>query len=189
MKRILAAAVAALSLTALAGGLKIGTVDMMLLVRNHPSYESNKELLKSTEKDYQKELDAMQSTLQDIQDEGKSVADELKNPMLSEAAKKASEKKIMDIQQRFVRQQQELRKKAMDNQEALSKLEARLLKSQAEDLKKRIARFAEREDYDLVMESAAALWAKSDLDVTDEILTDMNVDPKAARAKDKDEGK
>ena len=77
----------------------------------------------------------------------------------------------------------------MDNQEALSKLEARLLKSQAEDLKKRIARFAEREDYDLVMDSAAALWAKSDLDVTDEILKDMNVDPKAARAKDKDEGK
>ena len=179
----------ALCAAAAFGDVKIGTVDMMVLVRNHKSYDTNKKMLQDSEKDYQKELDAMQSTLQDIQDEGKSVADELKNPMLSEAAKKASEKKIMDIQQRLVRQQQELRKKAMDNQEALSKLEARLLKSQAEDLKTRIARFAEREDYDLVMDSAAALWAKSDLDVTDEILKDMNVDPKAARAKDKDEGK
>lgn len=183
MKKLIAIALAAVSVAASAG-LKIGTVDMMLLVRNHPAYESNRDLLKNTEKDYQKELDSMQSVLQDLQEEGRKVADELKNPMLTENAKKDSEKKIMDIQQRFVRQQQEIRRKAMENQEALTKLEARLLKSQADELKKRVSKFAEKEGYDIIVDSAAAIWATKSLDVTDAILKDMNVDPKAARAKE-----
>lgn len=183
MKKLIAIALAAVSVAASAG-LKIGTVDMMLLVKNHPSYESNRELLKNTEKDYQKELDSMQSVLQDLQDEGKKVADELRNPMLTENAKKDSEKKIMDIQQRYVRQQQEIRRKAMENQEALTKLETRLLKLQADELKKRISTYAEKEGYDLILDSAAALWTTKSLDVTDAILKDMNVDPKAARAKE-----
>ena len=189
MKKLLTAALAALALSASAG-LKIGTVDMMLLVRNHPNYETNRNLLKDTEKDYQKELDEMQGVLSDIQDEGKALADELKNPMLAEAAKKTAEKKIMDVQQRYVRQQQELRKKAMNNQEELSKLEARLLKGQADDLKKRIAKFAADNDYDLVVDAAAAIYHKDSLDVTDAVLKEMGVDPKAARAKESaNEGK
>ena len=47
MKKIMLAAVLAAAVTAF-GDLKIGTVDMFILVRNHASYESNKELLKST---------------------------------------------------------------------------------------------------------------------------------------------
>jgi Skp family chaperone for outer membrane proteins len=77
----------------------------------------------------------------------------------------------------------------MRNQQELSDLEARLLKSQADDLKKRIAAFAEKNGYDLVVDAAAALYSGRGLDVTDEILKTMNVDPKKAKAKEKDEGK
>ena len=45
--------VAAIAATA---AMKVGSVDLMLLVRNHPNYDSNKALLKSTDKDYQKKL-------------------------------------------------------------------------------------------------------------------------------------
>ena len=180
----------ALALCAAAfGGTKIGTVDMMLLVRNHPSYDANKKLLQGTEKDSQKELDGMKAALDEIQEEGRKLADELKNPMLSEAAKKTAENKIMDVQQRFIRKQQELRNEAMKSQQRLSELEARLLKAQAEDLKARIRKFADKEDYDLIVDSAAALFAQKDLDVTDEILKSMDVDPKVARAKESDESK
>ncbi len=188
MKKI--AAIAIMSLAAsLYADIKVGTVDMMLLVRNHPSYESNRDYLRSTERDYQKNLDAMQSVLEDLQDEGQKLAEELKNPMLSESAKQKAEKEIMDVQRRYVKQQQDLRKKAMENQQQLSEAEARLLKSQADDLKKRITKFAEANGYDLVLDGAAAVYHSSALDVTDAILKDMGVDPKEARAKEQNEGK
>ena len=41
--------------------MKVGTVDLMLLVRNHPNYDSNKALLTSTDKDYQKKLEGVKA--------------------------------------------------------------------------------------------------------------------------------
>lgn len=188
MKKLMMAGLMVAAATAF-GGLKVGTVDMMLLVRNHPSYETNKKYLQETEKDYQKELEAMRTELETLQDEGRKLADELKNPMLAEAAKQKAEKSILDVQQRYVRRQQELRTAAVKKQQQLSDAEARMLKAQAEDLKARIGKFAEKKGYDLIVDSAAAIYAGKDLDVTDEILAAMNVDPKEARAKEKNEGK
>ena len=175
--------------TAAFGAMKVGTVDMTLLVRNHRSYESNKKYLQNTEKKYQQELDAMKTELDELQEEGRKLADELRNPMLAEAAKQKAEKSIVDIQQRFVRKQQELRTAAMKKQQQLGEAEAGMLKVQAEDLKAQIAKFAEKAGYDLIVDSAATLYAGKGLDVTDEILKAMDVDPKEARAKEKNEGK
>ncbi len=44
---VLAAAAAA------SADMKVGTVDMMALVKNHRNYETNRNILQSTEKDYQ----------------------------------------------------------------------------------------------------------------------------------------
>ena len=41
--------------------MKVGYVDLLLLVRNHPNYDSNKALLTSTDKDYQKKLEGIKS--------------------------------------------------------------------------------------------------------------------------------
>ena len=56
MKKLVFAVMAAAAMAASAET-KIGTVDMLLLVRNHPNYDTNKTLLMSTEKDYQKKLE------------------------------------------------------------------------------------------------------------------------------------
>ncbi len=56
-------------------------------------------------------------------------------------------------------------------------------------MKKRIADFAKKNDYDLVLDSSAAIYSDKDMDVTDAVLEEMGVDPKAARAKEKNEGK
>ena len=53
---LVAAVVAAATVSAEA---KFGMVDMVLLVRNHPSYDANKELLTSTDKDFQKFVDPL----------------------------------------------------------------------------------------------------------------------------------
>ena len=188
MKRIILVAAVAASAAAF-GDLKIGTVDMMALVRNHPSYETNKSLLQSTEKDYQRRLDGIKAELETLQNEGKKLADELKSPMLAATAKTKIENDLVKVQEDFMAKQQKLRSEAMHNQQELSDLEARLLKTQAADLKKRIGEFAEKNGYDLVIDASAAIFSKKSYDVTPQVLKAMGVDPKAAAAKEKNEGK
>jgi Skp family chaperone for outer membrane proteins len=187
MKKTIAALAAAAAMSVFAD-MKVGVVDMMLLVKNHPGYEANKTLLTNTEKDYKKRLETMKTELEAIQEEGRKLADELRNPMLSAAAKTKAESDIAGVQTRFMQQQQKMRNEALRNQQELSDLESRLLKAQADDLRKRIAVFASKNGYDLILDSTAALFAK-DMDVTDGVLKAMDVDPKAARAAAEDEGK
>ena len=86
MKTVMIAICAALSLSALAD-MKIATVNMVDLVKLHPSYETNKALLKSTDKDYKAKLDKRQDEIKAIADEGKKAQEDLSNPMLSASAK------------------------------------------------------------------------------------------------------
>lgn len=188
MKKTIALAAIAASSLAFAD-LKIGMVDMMVLVRNQSQYETNKQLLLSTEKDYQKRLDAMKADMDAMQEEGKKLADEYRNPMLSQSAKTKLENEIMALQQKLVAQQQKLRSEAMRNQQDLGDLEARLLKAQADDIKKRVNDFATKNGYDCILESTVAMFAKPELDVTDGVLKEMGVDPKTAKRSSDDEGK
>ncbi|HBO99547.1 MAG TPA: hypothetical protein DD637_06905 [Verrucomicrobia bacterium] len=168
--------------------MKIGTVDMLLLVRSHRSYESNKKFLAESEAACKTKLDAMKTDLLSVQNEGRKLADELRNPMLSDAAKKSLENRLVDIQNQFIKQQQEMRNEAMRGERELADTEARLLRIQADDIKKTINEFAAEAGYDLVLDGSAALYAKKAYDVTDGVLKKMGVDPAKAR-KPADKGK
>jgi Skp family chaperone for outer membrane proteins len=190
MKKAISLAAAALAAASACAELKIGTVEMMTLVRNHASYETNKKLLQDAERDYQKTLDKMKSDIDAIQDEGKKAADQAKNPMLSQAAKEKIEKDLLEIQNRFVGAQQKLRSEAMESQQKLQEFESRLLKITTDDIRRRVGAFAEKNGYDLIVESTVTAFAKKSLSVTDDILREMGVDPAKARGKEKsDEGK
>ncbi|MBQ5530970.1 MAG: OmpH family outer membrane protein [Kiritimatiellae bacterium] len=174
---------------AVAAAQNIVTADMVMLVRNHSSYQANKDLLTGMEKDYRKSLESMRDELEKIQEEGRKLSEELKNPMLSAAAKEKAEKDMSSVQQRYMALQQKMMNEAKQNQKTISDMEARLLKSQTDDLRKKVAEFAKEKGYDLVLDSSAALYAVAGLDVTDALLEYMGVDPKAARAKESDESK
>jgi Skp family chaperone for outer membrane proteins len=190
MKKIIAIAAVAVCASAFAE-LKIGTVDMMTLVRNHKSYETNKKLLQDAEKDYQKKLDAMRADIDAIQDEGKKIADQAKNPMLAQAQKDKIEKDLIEVQNRFVGAQQKLRSEAMESQQKLQEFETRLLKVTTDDIRAMVNKYAEKNGYDIIVESTVTAFAKKSLSVTDDLLKEMGVDPKNAKGKekDKDEGK
>ena len=188
MKKTIALA-AVMAAAAAFGGVKVGTVDMALLVRSHSSYETNKELLLGTEKDYRRQIDGMKAVLDEIQEEGQKLADELRNPMLSAAAKEKAEKDLVSVQRRFAQQEKKIREEAASSQQKLIELHDTLLKSQTADIRKRIAEFAKKNGYDLVIDASAAVFAAESMDVTDAVLKEMGVDPKVARAKEKDEGK
>ena len=167
--------------------LKLGIVDMMLLVKNHPNYDSNKTLLTSTDKDYQKKLEKIKSEGDGIQQEGKKLMEQMRNPMLTAKAKADIEKQLGDIQQKLMGIEQRYRSEAMRSRQDLQDLEARLLRTTTDDLKKRIAKYAAANGYDLIFDSNAAAYATGTLDVTDAMLKDLGVDPK--EAKGRDEGK
>ena len=176
MKKLILLTALAAATTAFAD-LKIGTVDMMSLVRNHSSYEPNKKLLTETEKDYTKKLDAMKTELDEIQEEGKNMTDQLRNPLLSQGSKTKLEKDLMDIQNKFITAQQRIRAEMLRSQQDLQDLEGRLLKATTEDLREKINTFASANKYDLIVDITAAPFASEKLDVTPAILKSMGVDP------------
>ena len=167
--------------------MKLGTVDMMLLVKNHPNYESNKTLLESTDKDYQKKLEGIKAEGDKLQDEGKKLMEQMRNPMLTAKAKADAEKELGDLQQKLMGMEQRYRNEAMRCRQDLQDLEGRLLKTTTDDLRKRINKYAEANGFDLVIDQTAAAFAKKSFDVTDDLLKGMGIDPKDAKGRD--EGK
>ena len=186
MKKLIFAMAVAMAMAASAE-MKFGTVDMLLLVRNHPNYDSNKALLTSTDKDYQKKLEGVKAEGDKLQEEGKKLMEQMRNPMLTAKAKADIEKQLGDIQQKLMGIEQRYRSEAMRCRQDLQDLEARLLRTTTDDLKKRIAKYAAANGYDLILDSNAAAYATSTLDVTDAMLKNLGVDPK--EAKGRDEGK
>lgn len=186
MKQLIIAAALAAALAA-GAETKVGTVDLMLLVRNHPDYERNKTFLSDKDKDGQKKLDEIKKEGDELQDEGKKLAEQFRNPMLAEKAKADIERQLLDIQQRLAKIEQSYRAEAMRIRQELQEDEARMLKSTTTDLRRRIEKFAEKGGYDLILDKNAAPYSRKAFDVTDDLLKDMGVEP--ANAKGRDEGK
>ncbi len=188
MKKLLTTLALAATMCASAE-LKIGTVSMIDLVRLHPNHESNKALVKSTDRDYKAKLDQQQSAAKAIAEEGKTVQADLMNPMLSASAKAEAQKKLEDIQRRFLGAQQELRAAAQHYQNELTDLETRLLKIETDDIRSKINAYAKANDYDVIADATMLAFARDSLDVTDEILKAMNVDPAKRKEKKSEETK
>lgn len=184
MKMIMTVAAIVAALT-VAAELKIGTVNMVDLVRLHPNHESNRALVKTTDSEYKAKLDAKQDELKEIADEGKKSQSDLQNPMLSTQARAAAQKKLEGIQKRFLDGQQEMRQMANRFQNDLGELESRLIKLETDDIRAKISAYAKENDYDLIADYTILAFAKESFDVTDEILKAMGVDP--AKRKEKKE--
>ena len=154
MKQLIIAAALAAALAA-GAETKVGTVDLMLLVRNHPDYERNKTFLSDKDKDGQKKLDEIKKEGEELQDEGKKLAEQFHNPILAEKAKADLERQLLDIQQRLAKIEQNYRVEAMRIRQELQEDEARMLKSTTTDLRRRIEKFAEKGGYDLILDKNA----------------------------------
>lgn len=192
MKQTIIAFVAALSITA-AADLKVATVNMVHLVELHPTHESNKALVKSTNDDYKAKLDAKQDALKALAEEAKKIYDDMQNPMLSTAAKADFQKKLESLQQKGSAARQELLRADQHYREEMNDLETRLIKLETSDIRAKISAYAKEKGYDLILDATMAAYANDSLDVTDDILRAMKVDPakrKTLKSKEKtSEGK
>ena len=179
---------AILSCLAAAADLKVGTVNMIHLVELHPTHESNKTLVKSSNDDYKAKLDAKQDALKAILDEARKIYDDMQNPMLSASAKADAQKKLDGMQQKVNAARQDLIRSEQSYRETMNDLETRLLKMETSDIRAKIAAYAKEKKLDLVIDSTMAAYAADALDVTDDILRAMKVDP-AKRKALKEKGK
>jgi Skp family chaperone for outer membrane proteins len=179
-KTIIALSIAAcLSVVA---DLKIGTVNMIHLVELHPTHESNKTLVKSSNDDYKAKLDAKQDALKSLLDDARKVYDDMQNPMLSASAKADAQKKLDGMQQKINAARQDLLRSEQNYRETMNDLETRLLKMETSDIRAKISAYAKEKKFDLIIDSTMAAYANDSLDVTDDILSAMNVDPAKRKA-------
>lgn len=183
MKRLAVFAAAAAVCSVALADMKIATVDMMVLMRNHSAYETNRKLLTDSQADSEKRLADQKKRLDDIEDEARRLGEEYRNPMLAASAKAKIEEKMADAQKRYLALQSKLRADAANDQRSLADMESSLLKSQAEDLRKIVARFAKDGGYDLVISADAVVFGGT-TDVTRQVLTAMGVDPDKARTRE-----
>jgi len=187
MKITVIALSTALCLSAFAD-LKMGTVNMLHLVELHPTHESNKTLVKSSNDDYKAKLDSKQDALKAMLDEARKVYEDMQNPMLSATAKADAQKKLDGMQQKVNAARQDLIRSEQNYRETMNDLETRLLKMETSDIRAKISAYAKEKKFDLIIDSTMAAYANDALDVTDDILRAMKVDP-AKRQELKDKAK
>ena len=175
MKRIVMGICVA-AVMAASAEMKFATVNLETLVKNHPSHESNRTLVKSTADDYRKKMEDRQEQAKALVDEGKKLQSDWQNPMLSAAAKAELQKKLDGIQRKLFAAQQEMRAEDQHYQEELADLQQRLFKIEKKDIEAKIAAFAKEKGYDMIFDAAACGFSKPELDVTDAVLKVMGVD-------------
>ena len=174
MKRIIACACVVVAAVAMAD-MKLGTVNLETLIKNHPNHESNRTLVKSTADDYRKKMEARQEQAKALMEEGKKIQSDYQNPMLSVAAKTDLQKKMDGLQRKLYALQQEMRADDQHYQEELADLQQRLFKIEKKDVEAKIVEFAKEQGYDLIVDVAACGFAKPDLEVTEDVLKKMGV--------------
>ena len=155
--------------------MKVGTVNLETLIKNHPNHESNRTLVKSTADDYRKKMESRQEQAKALMEEGKKIQSDYQNPMLSAAAKTDLQKKMDGLQRKLYALQQEMRADDQHYQEELADLQQRLFKIEKKDVEAKITEFAQEQGYDLIVDVAACGFSKPDLDVTEDILKKMGV--------------
>jgi Skp family chaperone for outer membrane proteins len=142
--------------------------------------------VKSTDSDYKAKLEKMQEEGKAIAEEGKKLQADIMNPMFSASAKAEAQKKMEDVQRRFLAAQQELRNAAQHFQSELADLETRLLKIETDDIREKIGAYAKAKKFDIIADSTMLAFSSEALDVTDDILRTMKVDPAKRKEKVKD---
>jgi len=171
------------------GETKVGVVDMLMLVRNHRNYDTNKATVLQTEKDYTKKMDALRDAMEEVQKEGAKLAEQHRNPMLAQSEKARLEKQLMGIQQKLMTQQQQARTEAMRSQQEIQALESRLLKVTTDDLRKYVDEFAKANGYTLILDKSASAFSAPEADLTSAILKAMGVENPIKPGEDDIKGK
>lgn len=179
---------AAMAASVMAAQDKIAVVNMVDLVRFHPSRERDRKLMQDTEKDFQSRLDKQRDRFEELRGEYEKAVKEARSPALNDKAKNEAEEKAMRHRDVLAEADRDLRQEMQKLQRELGELDTRLLRQVTGDIREVLTKFAQEGKYSIVLDSTTMAYHDPALEVTDAILKRMGVDPKV-RQEDKDKEK
>lgn len=165
MKRLsgvlLAGFMALMSTVVFADGAKIGVVDLQKIMQTAPQMKGIQEKLETTFKPRRDKLVAMEENLKSQMELFKKDS-----TIMSQTKKKDMEKKIVGLQQQFERDGQQY-------QQELSTAHNEAMEEFYSKIRAAIAKIAEREKYDVVLQKDAAPFSADKLDVTAQVMKEI----------------
>ena len=183
---MLATLLAATMVTAQQGGTAV--VNMVDLVRFHPSRERDRKLMQDTEKEFQTKLDKQRDRFEELRADYEKAVKEARNPALNEKARAEAEDKAMKHRDVLAEADRDLRQEMQKLQRELGELDTRLLRQVTSDIREIITKFSQEKQYAVVLDGTTIAYFDPKLDVTDEVLKRLGVDPKLRHeARDKAE--
>jgi len=161
---------------------KTAVVNMIDLVRYHPSRERDRKLMESMEKELQEKLDKRRERFEQLRDDLVKLEKEARNPALGERARNDAETKALKHREVVVEADRDLQKEYQGFQRQLADQDTRLLREVTSDIRKYVTEYAKENKITLVMDGTTLAYFDPKLDVTDDVLKLMKVDPKVRKA-------
>lgn len=188
MNKLTVMMVAMLAATMVMAQEKTAVVNMVDLVRFHPSRERDRKLMQDTEKEFQGKLDKQRDRFEQLRDEYEKSVKEARNPALNEKARAEAEDKAMKHRDVLAEADRDLRQEMQKLQRELGDLDSRLLRQVTSDIRDVLTKYAQEVKYSVILDGTTLAYFDPKLEVTDEILKRMGVDPKLRKeAKEKAE--
>ena len=178
-------ALAAIVSTTLLADIKIATVNMVDLIRFHPEREKDMQVLRESEAGHKRALEAARDKLEDLAKEAQELQQKLQNPLVQEKVKEDAAKKLDSLHEKAMEAQQSYQMEVRRAQAELQRLDETMLRATTDSIRKRVEAYAQEKGYDIIVDTSVTPFSKKSLDVTDEILKLMGVDPEKARAEAK----
>ena len=167
---------------------KTAVVNMVDLVRFHPSRERDRKLMQDTEKEFQSKLDKQRDRFEQLRNDYEKAVKEARNPALNEKARAEAEDKAMKHRDVLAEADRDLRQEMQKLQRELGDLDTRLLRQVTGDIREVLSKFAQEGKFTVVLDGTTMAYFDPKLEVTDEVLKRMGVDPKVRKeAKEKAE--
>ncbi len=142
--------------------MKLGYVDLQRALTQVEEGKAAKSKLERTVKAKQKDIDKMQDDLKRLRDEIEQQAALMKDDVRRQKAQDY-QKKLMELQEFYI-----------NNQKELAEQEAKLTKPIFERFEKIMGRIAATDNYTLIVEKAAAVYAAPSIDLTDRLISEFN---------------
>ena len=181
MKKLTMVLAAAMAATMMMAQEKTAVVNMVDLVRFHPSRDRDRKLMQDTEKEYQAKLDKQRDRFEELRNEYEKAVKEARSPALSEKAKADAEDKAVKHRDVLADADRDLRQEMQKLQRELGDLDTRLLRQVTGDIREVINKYAQETGVGIILDGTTIAYFDPKLDVTDDVLKRMGVDPKVRK--------
>jgi Skp family chaperone for outer membrane proteins len=166
---------------------KTAVVNWVDLVKFHPNRQRDLKLLQDTEKEYQGKIDKQRDRIDQLHEDWQKAVKEARNPALNDKARAEAEDKAVKVRDVLSEADRDLRQEGQKYERELGELNSRLLRQVTGEIREVIGKFAQDGKYTVILDGTTMAYFDPKLDVTDEILKRIGVDPKVRKeAKEKE---